>query len=111
MGFIKYCMNYRENIKELEELTQKYDSERSDVYKTMELLKETKEKNKFLVERNEKHMETIKDKNKKIRELKKQNKFLTERENKLQEIETMFKNKRVLLRDLKELVENDRDDN
>ncbi len=104
MNFIKYIINYKENVKELDELTEKYDDARSDIYKSNKQIQELKEKNTFLNERNDRHLETIKEKNKQIRQLKKENKFLMDRENKLQQIEEMFENKRVILKDLKELV-------
>lgn len=106
--FIGYILNYKENVKELQILTQRYDDERSDNVKANNEIIKLKEQNNFLNERNEKHLETIKEKNKQIRQLKKQNKFLMERENKLQRIEQMFKNKRVILKDLKALIEEDK---
>lgn len=102
--FIKYIKNYKENIKEIQELTKKYDDERSDTYRANQKIKELKEQIDFLNDRNDKHLETIKDKNKEIRKLKKENKFLIDRDNKLQQIETMFENKRVVLKELKELI-------
>ena len=111
IGFINYLLHYRENIKEIEELTKKYDNERSDTYKANKQIQELKEKNTFLNERNDRHLETIKEKNKQIRKLKKQNKFLMDRDNKLQQIEAMFENKRVVLRDLKEIVKGEENDN
>ena len=97
MNFINYLIHYKENSKELEDLTKKYDDERADTYKANERIQELKEQIKFLTERNDKYLDTIKSKNKEIRELKKRNK-------KLQQIEAMFENKKVVLRDLKELV-------
>lgn len=71
MNFIKYIIHYKENIKEIEELTKKYDDERADTYKANKTIQELNEQIKFLNERIEKHLETIKKKNKQIKELKK----------------------------------------
>lgn len=94
--FIKYVFNYKSNVKELDDLTQKYDKQRSDIYKLNEIVRELKEKNTFLNERVNSHLETIKGKNKEIRYLKK-------RDAKLNKIENAL-NKKVLLKDLKELI-------
>ncbi len=95
--FIKYLFNYKENVEELANLTQKYDEKRSDISKL-------NEKINFLDKRANDYLDKINEKNKRIRQLQKQNKFLMGRDNKLQQIETMFENKKVVLRDLKEIV-------
>lgn len=101
MIFLKYLIHYKENKNELEELTKKYDDARSDIYNSNKQIKELKEKNKFLEERINKHLETIKTKNKQIRDLKK-------RDVKLKQIEEMFESKRVVLRDLKTLIKEEK---
>lgn len=74
MKFISYLIHYKENTNELEELTKKYDDERTDNYKANKTIQELNKKIKFLNERVEKHLETIKKKNKQIKELKKSDK-------------------------------------
>ena len=70
MKFISYLIHYKENTNELEELTKKYDDERTDNYKANKTIQELNKKIKFLNERVEKHLETIKKKNKQIMVLK-----------------------------------------
>lgn len=102
--FIEYIENYKNNIKEMENLDRDLDNLKIRYgvkKKEIDDLNKTKE---YLENRQDEYITTIKEQRKQIRELKKQNKFLMERENKLQQIETMFENKRVILKELKELV-------
>lgn len=102
--FIGYVLNYKNNVKELDDLTQKYDEIRSDVSKLKDKNDDLIKQKTFLTSRVDEHLLTIKEQRKEIRNLKKDNKFLAERDNKLQQIEMMFENKRVVLKDLAKIV-------
>lgn len=105
--FFEYVKNYKNNTEEMENLDRDLDNLKIRYgvkKKEIDDLNKTKE---YLENRQDECIATIKEQRKQIRELKKQNKFLMKRENKLQQIEAMFENKRVVLKDLKELVKGD----
>lgn len=74
MKFLKYILNYRENIEELDELTKEYDRRRVDKYKSTKIINELNKRIGILNNLLDKKKETIKKKNKQIKELKKSDK-------------------------------------
>lgn len=95
--FIEYVFNYKDNVKEMDSLDRELDNYKMRYAKKSKRLEELEETSKIYEERWDDYLSTIREKNKQIRQLKK-------RDKKLKQIEEMFENKKVVLRDLKELV-------
>lgn len=95
--FIEYIIKYKENMDELDKLDRDCDILKTEKSRIKTAKEELEREVNYLRDRQYENLETIKEQRKKIRQLNKRNK-------KLQQIEEMFENKRVVLRDLKELV-------
>lgn len=103
--FIEYIRNYKSNIEELESLDRDLENLKVRYANKKSIIDDLQKENDYLKNRQDELLASIKEQRKEIRKLKKENKFLMDRENKLQQIETMFKSKKVVLKDLKSIIE------
>lgn len=106
--FIEYILNYKNNIQEMENLDKDLENLKIRYASKKSIIDDLQKENDYLKNRQDELLISIKEQRKEIRKLKKENKFLMDRENKLQQIESMFENKKVVLKDLKSIIKEEK---